>query len=463
VPDATATRVAVIGGGWAGCAAAVTLAAAGVPVTLFEQARTLGGRARRVERDGIALDNGQHLVIGAYRQTLALLATVHRTGDADALFHRLPLTLRTFGGRRPGGLELAAWSAPAPLHVAGGVLAAQGLNWRERLALLADFRRITRAESRGTPDESVARCLARTSRRTFAGVWKPLCLAALNTVPERASARMFAHVLRAAFTGSNRHSDFLVPAVDLSTCFPDAAAQFIVRRGGVVRSGVAARVIGRTGDAVALRIGADAATFAAAVVAVGPHQLATTVGAMAASEDTWRVPLERVGAFAYESITTLYFGFAGRVAFGVPLLRLDDAPGHWAFDRSAALGSGAARGGAQSLIAVVISAGGPHDALDHATLAARVESQLRRLAPDLPATTFAHVIAERRATYACTPGLARPAAGRVGKGVYLAGDYTDPVFPATLEAATRSGVAAACALIADGEAGAAARGSTRAP
>ena len=308
----------------------------------------------------------------------------------------------------------------------------------------------------------MAQCLARTSRRTLAGVWEPLCLAALNTAPERASARMFAHVLRAAFTGTHRNSDFLVPAIDLSACFPDAAAQFIVQRGGVVRSGVAVRVIGRTGDAVALRMGADVANYAATIVAVAPQQLATTVGAAAASDDAWRVPLALTGAFAYESITTIYFGFAGRIAFGVPMLRLDDAPGHWAFDRSAALGSGAA-GGTQSLIAVVISGGGPHDALDHETLASRVESQLRRLAPDLPATTFAHVIAERRATYACTPGLARPAGGRVGRGVYLAGDYTDPVFPATLEAATRSGVAAAQALIADGAAGAAARGSTRAP
>jgi hypothetical protein len=146
----------------------------------------------------------------------------------------------------------------------------------------------------------------------------------------------------------------------------------------------------------------------------------------------------------------------------VPLLRLDAAPGQWAFDRSAAL-AGGARGHTKSVIAVVISAGGPHDALDHRTLAAIVESQLRRLDPELPATTFAHVVAERRATYACTPGLLRPAGGRVGRGVYLAGDYTDPVFPATLEAATRSGVAAARALIADGAAGAAARGSTRAP
>ena len=127
--------------------------------------------------------------------------------------------------------------------------------------------------------------------------------------------------------------------------------------------------------------------------------------------------------------------------FSVPMLRLDDAPGQWAFDRSHAL-VGQAPDGAVSLIAVVISASGPHDALDHATLARNVEAQLRRLAPDLPAVVFSRVIAERRATYACTPGLARPAGGRLARGVYLAGDYTDPEFPATLEAATRSGVAA---------------------
>ncbi|HYS11714.1 MAG TPA: FAD-dependent oxidoreductase, partial [Burkholderiaceae bacterium] len=74
--DAAPARVAVVGGGWAGCAAAVTLAAAGFPVTLIEQAPTLGGRARRVVQHGIEVDNGQHVLLGAYRQTLALVADV---------------------------------------------------------------------------------------------------------------------------------------------------------------------------------------------------------------------------------------------------------------------------------------------------------------------------------------------------------------------------------------------------
>jgi hypothetical protein len=130
------------------------------------------------------------------------------------------------------------------------------------------------------------------------------------------------------------------------------------------------------------------------------------------------------------------------------MLRLDDSPGQWAFDRSAVLESDPATKAA-TLIAVVISGGGPHDALDHATLSRDAEAQLRRCAPELPPVVWSQVVVERRATYACTPALSRPAHGRVARGVYLAGDYTDPEFPATLEAATRSGVAAARALLAD--------------
>jgi predicted NAD/FAD-binding protein len=122
VTDAAPARVAVVGGGWAGCAAAVTLAAAGHLVTLIEHAPTLGGRARRVVQHGIEVDNGQHVLLGAYRQTLALLADVHRPPEADRLFHRLPLTLRPFGERRPGKFEFTAWKVPGPLHVAAGLL-----------------------------------------------------------------------------------------------------------------------------------------------------------------------------------------------------------------------------------------------------------------------------------------------------------------------------------------------------
>lgn len=457
--SAPRARIAVVGGGWAGCAAAVTLAAAGLPVTLFEQARTLGGRARRIVVDGIALDNGQHVLLGAYRQTLSLVSAVHPSADAGQLFHRLPLTLRPFGERQRDEVELTAWKARAPLHLLGGVLCSKGLSWRERFALLTGFRHLAKGRLRPGADEPVASRFAATPPHAFAKVWQPLCLAALNTPPERASAHTFAHVLRSAFEGAANDSDLLVPAVDLSASFPDAAARFLAAHDGVVRCGATVRGIATAGDRVSLGIGTGDESFTAAIVAVGPHQLAPTLGDVAALPPGIEQPLEDVARFTYESITTIYLGLTHPVPFAVPMLRLDDAPGQWVFDRGNALSSDAPPGTA-GLVAVVISASGQHDALDQRTLALNVEAQLRRRMPGFPSITFSRVIAERRATYACTPGLVRPKDGRVGGGIYLAGDYCDPELPATLEAATRSGVSAANEVIADFAGGAAARGST---
>jgi hypothetical protein len=263
---------------------------------------------------------------------------------------------------------------------------------------------------------------------------------------------MFCSVLRDTFTGRAANSDFLVPAADLGTLFPDAAAAFVRDRGGIVRTGVTVRGVLPARDGVDVSVGDGSETFTAAIVAVGPHQLAAALGRDAAASGVGRSTVAQTGAFTYESITTVYLAYAGTVALPSRLARLDDAPGQWAFDRTAAL-QPAAAGGAQALLAVVISANGPHDALAHSALTAAVDAQLRRLAARLPALVWSRVIAERRATYACAPALARPGAGRIAPGVYLAGDYTDDEFPATLEAATRSGVAAARAVLADLAAG----------
>jgi squalene-associated FAD-dependent desaturase len=441
-------RVAIVGGGWAGCAAAVTLAAAGVPITLFEQAKTLGGRARRVSFGGFALDNGQHLMIGAYDRTLELLALVHGADRARALYTRLPLTLRPFGSIASGEISLTAWRAPAPLHLLGGILSAAGLDLAERLALIADFRRLARGGFRCPTGQTVAECFARTPRRAFDAMWAPLCLAALNTPPDAASAQIFANVLRAALAGSARASELIIPVVDLSACFPEAAARFIEARAGALRMGVTVRAVVPGDSAAILELATGKETFAAAIVAVGPYQLSAALGEEANRDSAWRAALAQVGAFAYESITTIYLAFPGPVRLDAPLLRLAGGPGQWVFDRSVAL-AGASNPGATSLLAVVISASGPHDALDHATLARDAEAQLRLLAPSLPAATWSRVIAEKRATYACTPALAKPQHGRIADRVYLAGDYTDSEYPATLEAAARSGIAAARALAAD--------------
>jgi predicted NAD/FAD-binding protein len=125
-----AASIAVIGAGWAGCAAAVELANAGHRVTLFETARTLGGRARAVEIDGKQLDNGQHILLGAYKETLRLLKKIGV--DSDASLMRLPLQMRYPAGC--DGMDFVAPRLPAPLHLLVALLRTKGLIRDDKLA-----------------------------------------------------------------------------------------------------------------------------------------------------------------------------------------------------------------------------------------------------------------------------------------------------------------------------------------
>ena len=147
-------KLAVVGGGWAGLAAAVRTTEAGHAVTLFEMAAHWGGRAREVAVDGRALDNGQHILIGAYRRTLALMLTVG--ADTDALLLRRPLELRYPDGR---GLQVPP--GPAWLGFARAVAGCQGWTTRERLALMAAATGWALAGFRCAPQLTVAQLCRR--------------------------------------------------------------------------------------------------------------------------------------------------------------------------------------------------------------------------------------------------------------------------------------------------------------
>jgi predicted NAD/FAD-dependent oxidoreductase len=270
-------------------------------------------------------------------------------------------------------------------------------------------------------------------------LWEPLCLAALNTPVEAASAQIFLNVLRAAFAVHAHNSDLLLPRVDLTALFPAAAALHIAARAGEVRMGVTVARIAALGDGVAVASETGEERFAAAIIAVGPHQLAHVLAPSASSSAS--AALAHVATFAYEPIRTTYLQYGRPLGLPQPMLKLDGDPGQWIIDRGQL-------GGAPGLAAVVISTDVAAARIDHDSLAHAIDAQLRRRAPDLPPPVWSQTIAERRATYACTAGLARPAPGPLERRLYLAGDYTDPEFPATLEAATRSGVAAARQLLA---------------
>jgi squalene-associated FAD-dependent desaturase len=425
-------RIAVIGGGYAGFAAAVTLAEAGKQVTVFESASTLGGRARRVDFHSASVDNGAHILLGAYQHLLALLHRVHGQGAERELLLRRRLVVE-----QPGVFRLRAPTLPAPWHLVAALLTMRGVARGDRLASIAFARRVARSGFRCAADLSVDALLADQPPAVVRLLWEPLCLAALNTPIARASAQTFLNVLRYAFAHRRADCDLLLPRVDLSALFPEPAAGLVCHRGGEVRSGVAVTALTQRGDNIELTVGYATERFDAVVVAVGPHQLARLLGTLDDTADT----VQRIAGFAFEPITTAYLRYPVALRAPLPMLKLDGAPGQWLFDREALDGT-------RGLAAVVISTELQGERLTHPALATAIDAQLRRVMPHLPEPESSQVIAERRATYACTPALSRPGPGMLLPRVALAGDYTDSELPATLEAAVRSGVIAARALLA---------------
>ena len=418
-------RVAVVGAGYAGLAAAVELAAAGIPVAVFEAARTLGGRARGVEIEGIPLDNGQHILSGAYRETLRLMKKV---GAApQRLLRRQSLLLEY-----PGEFRLAAPRLPAPLHLAAALLCAKGFSWSDKWAAIRFMQTLKARQFRLARDLPLAELLTaeQQPQRVRRYLWEPLCVAALNTPAEYASSQIFANVLRDSLASARADSDLLLPLTDLSQLFPQAAEQFIDAHGGTIKRGIRVERL-RCEDAQ-FRLNAEESKFSQVILAVAPYHLA----AFAAELPALAEAAAQVAAFAYEPIVTAYLAYPESVRLPQPMLGHADGNLQWLFDRGQL-------GGPAGLLAAVISARGRHQDLPPDALAAKLHEEIARMLPNLPEPRWSRVIVEKRATFACTPGLVRPAMQTPMTGLLLAGDYVASDYPATIESAVRSGVVAA--------------------
>ena len=422
----TVPHVGVVGAGWAGIAAAVDLVRRGARVTLLESNRTAGGRARRIEYRGEPLDNGQHLILGAYRETLALMAAV---GVPASHLKRLPLEIRY-----PGGLGLAAPRLPAPLHLAVAIAFASGLTAGERFAAIRLGLGARRAEALARPGETVAALLERLRQpeRLRRLLWEPLCVAALNTPGERADAAVFARVLRDALLRRREDSDFLVPAADLSAVLPDPALTWLGERGARLLLGRRVTALEPDGAGWAVQSPEGRERFDTLVCATAPHE----AGALLASVPGLAGLAARLAAIAHEPITTVYLQYAGRVRLPRPMLALEGSHAQWLFEREAF-------GGPRGLVAAVISASHAEGALGQEVLGTKVHREIERVAGPLEAPRWTKVITEKRATFSCTPGAFRPAAESGLPGLLLAGDYTEGPYPATLEGAVASGLRAA--------------------
>ena len=439
-------NIAIVGGGWAGFAAAVTAIQNGHSVTVFEAAEALGGRARAIQStlpDGtpVTLDNGQHILIGAYRDSLRLMRTVGV--DPQQTLLDLPMRLTFPDGR---GIRFPNW--PTPLDALGGMLGARGWSLADKVSLLRAAWRWQRQGFACEPTHSVADLCQAVTPRIRAELIEPLCVSALNTPANQASATVFLRVLRDAVFGPSGGSHLLLPTTDLGALFPDAAANWIRQHGGrVICKARVDHLAPATphGDSpghtpwrlAGAGLGDLAgAPFDAVIWATSASHAAQAVMQVAqAAPDRLANDLRRwahsAQALRFEAITTVY-AWSASARLVLPMLALRNSAAHpaqFVFDR-------AALGGPAGLLAFVVSA----STGDRATLQAQVLAQAQaQLGLTLqPVQT----VVEKRATFACTPALARPAQ-HITPGWLACGDYVAGPYPATLEGAVLSGIDAA--------------------
>lgn len=427
------SKVAIVGGGVAGLSASVTLAHAGVSVTVFEASAQLGGRARGITYKGLRLDNGQHILLGAYRETLRLLALTDAT---NASLIRLPLSLRVTNLLHNTTLLLETPRyLPAPLHLLFGLLNAKGLSSLDKWFAIRMMFWMRLHGFQLKNDQPLLAFLSqqKQTHTLIQKLWEPLCLAALNTPLQMASAQVFLNVLRDSFNQKTQDSDLLLAATDLTSLISTPFASYVTQHGGKVLLNAPVKQITQQSDGYRIATSAHSMGFSHVIIACGPHQLTQIVDDLPKLHGL-------VDQFTYQPITTVYLQYEPHIQLAQPMQGMVNSLSQWVFDRGQLCGQ-------HGLLAVVISAHAPFQQTQQA-LADNVHQELLGLMPHLKQPLWHKVITEKRATFSCEVNISRPSNQTMCKDLYIAGDYTAGDYPATVEGAVRSGINAANLLLA---------------
>ena len=427
----------VVGAGFAGLSAAVRLTRRGARVLVLESRARLGGRATAFpDRDtGDSVDNGQHVLLGCYTETLDFLRAIDAIGNVR-IQPQLAVTMIDGAGRRS---RLVCPSLPAPLHLLAGVLEWDALSWADKLSALrmAAPLNLARRELRGgtaiaaSPGETVDGWLVRNGQtaRLREMLWHPLALAALNQPADQAAAPLFARVLAEMFGNDPRSAAIVLPARPLHLMYAEPARAYIEQHGGVVRTGATATVV-IEGDVVRSVTGGGDRWIAPAVISSVPWFALPEL--FEAEPPALAATLAASRRMAASPIVTVNVWF-DRPVLDQPFVGLPGRAMQWVFDKG-------------SHLSLVSSGASPLVDMTNDALIATAHAELLEALPDVRSARLvrATVVREPRATFSLAPGQPpRPKTATAVKGFFLAGDWIDTGLPATIESAVRSGHRAA--------------------
>jgi squalene-associated FAD-dependent desaturase len=420
--------VIVIGGGLAGLAAAAALGGAGHSVRVFESRPYLGGRATSYEAGSETIDNCQHILLGC---CVNLLDFYERLGVADDIKFYREYVLIEPGGRRS---LLRAGFLPAPLHFTGSLLALNFLDWSEKLAVIRGMRAIRREYSVRDDLERISMQQwleeKRQPPRAIERFWRQVLVSAISEELDRMAAIHAFQVFRLGFMARSDAFDMGVPAVPLGHLYRAEAWNKIGRVDIQLRSPI---------ERVVLEPSADCDPQVSRVVAGGQEHRADYY--------ICALPFERLAAigvdvdvdgFEYSPITGIHLWF-DRPVIDVPQATMFDRTIQWVFDK-----------GGGKYVQVVVSASRSLIEMPRADVIALAVRELAEFFPAVAEAKLekAHVVKEVRAVFSPLPGLEsrRPPTRTATRNLFLAGDWTRCGWPATMEAAVRSGYLAAEAV-----------------
>ncbi|WP_455204952.1 hydroxysqualene dehydroxylase HpnE [Kaarinaea lacus] len=447
------TPVLIVGGGWSGLAAAVELSRHNIPVTVLEAAKQTGGRARRVQFNGsnhnstanqaasnnslaampLSIDNGQHLLVGAYESTLDMLREIGVKESEVLKRTGLLLSMRSPQWKE---IRFKTPNIPAPLHLLWALLSTRGLSVAERLNAVDFCRKLAKRDFTINEDESCLSLFARYRQRhkVIKALWEPLCLAGLNTHINTASAEVFLRMLRETFAHTRQDSELLLTQTDLGKLFPDPAIDFIERMGGSVQLGQRVEAIQIVQDMVAGVSLSDRSIKAQHIILATPCYTTAKLCTEHPQLQSLSLQLQQIGS---NPICTVYLQYDPQTSMDEDMVGSIGTTSQWIFDRKIY--------GQPGLMAVVISGRGEHMNLSNDKLAQLAANEIADEFPHWPAPQQHMVIREKRATFDCSVGInkLRPGNATAIQQLWLAGDYTDTGLPATLESAVRSGIRSA--------------------
>ena len=446
----------VVGGGWAGLGAAINAIDQGHQVTVLEASRHWGGRARSLNLSscGHPLDNGQHILIGAYTHTLALM---ERLGiPLQDVLYRQPLDLRFADG---SGLHVPGWAQGlgARLGLLAAVAQAHGWRWADKWQFLNIAAQWQRQGFTCKPKVTVEQLSAKLPDVVVEQLIEPLCLAALNTPIERASGQVFLTVLRDALLGKGhkpfKSSDLLLPRVDLGQLLPQAATQWLAAQGAQLHTAQRVTALEQHHNDWVVHTPQQRHTAQRVVLACPAPDAARLAQPF---NPQWAEQAEQLQHIA---IGTVYVRGRPTQHWPHPMVALQSnsvqAPAQFAFNRSRLF----------EVPTTSAAAAQPGDDDDHPLrpievasspkapqhIWALVASNTQLSAKPLQSACLwqAHeqlglsdleaisTVVEKRATFACSAGLQRPT-NHISMGLFAAADYVENPYPATLEGALRN-------------------------